>query len=226
MYLPDMDKPCPVFIYFHGGGLEGGAKEDNSEELKKMTILNIAFISVEYRKYPHAKFPDFIEDAAKAIAYIIEYNNHNNFFTKFFVGGSSAGAYLALMLYFDQRYLAQYGIDVSSFTGWFFDAGQPTVHFRVLGERGLDSRMVRVDEAAPLYFVNKDIDPLKQGYLMFVVAERDIEGRLEQTELLLKAMHQFNYDMSKIIYKYMKGYDHCSYPIQGMISDFISDFLK
>lgn len=28
MCLPDTDCPYPIFIYFHGGGIEGGSKED------------------------------------------------------------------------------------------------------------------------------------------------------------------------------------------------------
>ena len=52
-----------------------------------------------------------------------------------YVGGSSAGAYIAMMLCFDPAYLKPYG--VSNIQGYLFDAGQPTVHFRVLKERGL-----------------------------------------------------------------------------------------
>jgi hypothetical protein len=226
IYVPDTEMPCPVFIYFHGGGLESGSKEDNSEDLKKITMHNIALVSVEYRKYPQAKYPDYIEDAAKAIDFIFKYNIENNLFSDYFIGGSSAGAYLSMMLYFDHRYLSIYGINVSSISGWFFDAGQPSVHFRVLSERGLDPRMVRVDEAAPLYFVSADIDTTKQGYLMFVVAENDVEGRLEQTQLLLNTMKQFKYDMSRITFKFMKGCAHCEYPIQDVITSFIVDSLK
>jgi acetyl esterase/lipase len=27
MYLPDTEAPCPVFVFFHGGGVEEGSKE-------------------------------------------------------------------------------------------------------------------------------------------------------------------------------------------------------
>jgi hypothetical protein len=225
IYLPDTNELCPVFIYFHGGGLEGGNK-NVSESLEKIVMQNIALVSVDYRMYPNAKFPDFIEDAAKAIDYIIKYDKVHKLFSSYFVGGSSAGAYLSMMLYFDHRYLNQYEIDVSSIKGWFFNAGQPTVHYRVLKERGFDTRLIRVDEAAPIYFINKDIDSTNQANLMFVIAEHDMVGRLEQTNLLLNVMKQFKYDTSKVSYKYMRGCNHCSYPIDDLVTELIKESLK
>jgi hypothetical protein len=223
MYLPDTGCPCPVFIYFHGGGIEAGCKEDISEDFKNITSQNIALVSVDYRMYPDAKFPEFIEDTAKAIDFVKKYGVSKHLFSEIFVGGSSAGAYLTMMTYFDHRYLAHYGIEPDSITGWFFDAGQPTVHFNVLRERGVDTRLVRIDEAAPIYFINHDIDSVGQSRLMFIVAENDIENRVEQTKLILKTMEQFHYDMSKIDYKLISGCTHCSYPIYDMISAFIFD---
>lgn len=129
------------FIYFHGGALEAGRKEDISNEFKDITN-NIALVSVEYRKYPKAKFPEFINDAAKAISFIVKYNEDKKLFSNYFVGGSSAGAYLAMMTYFDKRYLKEYGIEPSFISGWFFDAGQPTTHFNVLREKGLDTSLL------------------------------------------------------------------------------------
>ncbi|WP_139905326.1 alpha/beta hydrolase [Clostridium thermarum] len=220
MHLPDEPSPCPVFIFFHGGGLEGGCKEE-PQELKNITLEGIALVSVEYRMYPEAKFPEFIEDAAKAIYFIKKYNEANNSFNEFYVGGSSAGGYLALMNYFDHRYLSKYGIDPNYIKGWIFDAGQPTAHFNVLRERGLDTRLIRVDETAPIYFIDKDMVSDKQSRLMFIVAENDIPNRLEQTKLMLKTMEQFNYDMSKIHFNLMMGCTHCSYSINNIVSDFI-----
>jgi hypothetical protein len=221
MYLPDTDSPCPVFIYFHGGGIEGGSKKDISEEFKNLTLQNIALVSVDYRMYPNAKFPEYIEDTAKAIDFVKKHGEANHLFSEIFTGGSSAGAYLTMMTYFDNSYLGKYNMKPDSIKGWFFDAGQPTVHFNVLNERGLDPRLVRIDEAAPLYFINHDIDSRCQSRTMFIVAENDIESRLEQTKLILKTMEQFHYDMSKVDYKLMSGCTHCSYPIHDMVSDFI-----
>ncbi|MDF2537847.1 MAG: hypothetical protein K0S76_868 [Herbinix sp.] len=223
IYLPDdRHTPCPVFIYFHGGGIEGGNKADPSD-LINLTSNGIAFVSVEYRMYPNAKFPDFIEDAARAIAFVKEYGELNNSFKEIYAGGSSAGAYLTMMAYFDRHYLSKYGVAPTDIKGWIFDAGQPTVHFNVLRERGLDPRLARIDEAAPVYFIDHEIDFAMQNRLMFIVAENDMPGRIEQTRFLLKTMEQFNYDMSKVEFRLMNGHTHCSYSISSMVSDFILD---
>ena len=48
-----------------------------------------------------------------------------------------------MMLCMDVRYLAAHGIDArdrSQIAGYFCDSGQPTVHFNILRERGIDTR--------------------------------------------------------------------------------------
>ncbi len=220
LYLPEIDERCPVFVFFHGGGIEGGSKELSSDYVK-ITSKGIALASVNYRMYPDAKFPEFIEDAAKAIAFVKEYGETNDLFGEIYAGGSSAGAYLTMMTYFDSHYLAAYGISPDSINGWFFDAGQPTVHYNVLRERGLDTRLIRIDEAAPLFFINHDKNIENQSRLMFIVSDDDIKNRYEQTKLLLKTLEHYNYDMSKVEFKLMVGLTHCSYSIADMVSVFV-----
>lgn len=220
--LPDSPAPCPVFIYFHGGGIENGSRKCTADDLNRaLAEKGVALASVDYRMYPGARFPEFVEDAAKAIAFVKKYGEDNGLFSKIYVCGSSAGAYLAMMTYFDGSYLGQYNIAPNSLDGWIFNAGQPTVHFNVLRERGLDTRLVRLDEASPLFFIDRDFSAPRQSRLMIVVAENDIPGRLEQNKLLLKTMEEFKYDMSKVTYRFMEGCAHCSYPLIDLLTEFI-----
>lgn len=213
IHLPSIAAPYPALIYFHGGGLEGGSRKGGETNvIKRLTGSGIAVISADYSLYPNTKFPEFIEDAAKAVRYAINFGKERNLFSKIFIGGASAGSYISMMLFFDKHYLNDHGIDPNHITGYLFDAGQPTVHFNVLNERGLDTRLVRIDEAAPMYFVNDiptntDIMPK----LMFLVSDNDIPGRYEQLQLLIKNLMQFGYLQDKISFRLMKGFDHCSY---------------
>ena len=223
MYLPDTNEPYPVLIHFHGGGLENGCRKD--EIYPDLTEKGIGFITCDYRMYPDAHFPDFIEDAAQAIAYVMEYGKQNNLFSKIFVSGSSAGAYLSQMLYFDTHYFKRQNIVPDSINGWIFNAGQPTVHFNVLRERGEDPRLVRIDPAAPIYFVGQNLLP-QQPKLLFLVADNDREGRLEQTQLLLATMKQYSYDMKKMELRVMNGYHHCEYVRnKSFFTNLIADFI-
>ena len=123
-----------------------------------------------------------------------------------FVGGSSAGGYLSKMLCFDKRWLAPYGIKPTDIAGFYHDAGQPTCHFNVLRERGIDSRRVIVDDSAPLYHIGED-----SGYppMLILVSDHDMENRYEQTMLLISTLKHFGHT-DTVTLKIMHG-THCSY---------------
>jgi len=152
IYLPDSNE-FSVFIYFHGGGIESGDKADVPELINYLVSKDIAVVSANYRMYPTAVFPEYLRDAAGAVAWVKNNIGEYGICDKIYVGGSSAGGYISMMLCFDKKYLLPYGINPAEISGYIHDAGQPTTHFNVLRERGLDSRRVIVDEAAPVYFV-------------------------------------------------------------------------
>ena len=184
IYLPDKES-FPVHIFFHGGGLERGSKEQ--EDLAKtLCKYGIALVSAEYRMYPEASYPEFIKDAAAAVAWTKKHIGEYGNCEKIYVGGSSAGAYMSMMLCFDSRFLAPYGISNEDIDGFIHDAGQPTVHFNVLRERGIDTRRILVDEAAPLYHIcaEKNYPPM-----LFVVSDNDMPNRLQETELVVLIRH-------------------------------------
>lgn len=221
LYEPDDGSKEKVFIYFHGGGLVNGTRKGAECFAHRLCDAGIAVASVEYRMYPNAKFPDFIEDCAKASAVIMKDYKES------YIGGSSAGGYLSMMLYFDKHYLAEYGIDSDDVDGYVFDAGQPTTHFNVCVERGLDRKAIRVDEAAPIYFIDK---MLPEGYetskFLIFVSQKDIPNRLEQTYMLTETMREFGYDTRKIDLQYMAGYSHCRYVKDEIFTDKIKKFIN
>ncbi|MBP3292889.1 MAG: alpha/beta hydrolase [Clostridia bacterium] len=210
VYLPDRDPAeTPLYIHFHGGGLESGSRRDRYV-IELAEKYGIAVASADYRMYPKAKFPDFIEDAAVACAYVMK--KMEGKYKTVIVGGSSAGAYLSMMLYFAPDYLAAVGLRPEDFGGFIFDAGQPTTHFNVLRERGLDSRAIRADEASPMYFLDRTIpNPAEKPPVLILNAENDMENRREQTMLLMGVMKTFGYDMNKVKYVLMDDCGHCEY---------------
>ena len=112
-----------LLLYFHGGGLEGGDKSDLNLMPEMLTDQGITLVSANYRMYPEARFPDYVDDCARAAAWAWQYAQSQASPLGLYIGGSSAGAYLAMMLFADNRYLARYGLNPWSASGYLFDAG-------------------------------------------------------------------------------------------------------
>ena len=96
IHLPD--GACKDFVvWFHGGSLKFGTRKDIKIH-EDLTAQGIGIASVEYRMYPDAKFPDFVEDAALSVRWLLENLKQYTSFERFFISGQSAGAWLTLML--------------------------------------------------------------------------------------------------------------------------------
>ena len=225
LYLPESEA-FDLLVYFHGGGLTSGSRRGAKAFAKDLSARGIATASVEYRMYPNAKFPDFIDDGADAILWIKENISRYGNCKRIFVGGSSAGGYISMMLCFDGHYLKDRGISLEEISGYIHDAGQPTAHFNVLKERGIDSRRVIVDETAPLYFVG-----LNEIYppMLFVVSDNDMFARYEQMMLMIKTLAHFGHTSN--VHLHINSGKHCEYVHaldehgKSIFADIIIDFL-
>lgn len=131
-----------------GAGLCGGSRKAAENFAHTLVAQNIATATVDYRMYPEAKYPDFIENAAAAVRWLKDNISRYGKCNRIFVGGSSAGGYISMMLCFDKRYFNKVGMEPTDIAAYIHDAGQPTSHFNVLKELGKDSRRVIVDETA------------------------------------------------------------------------------
>lgn len=213
IYLPQVsgDEKLPLLIYFHGGGLESGDKADDRDMYLELAAWGIIVVSANYRMYPQVGYPVFIEDAAKAVAYGLHCVKEYAEYGPVWIGGISAGGYLSMMLHFAPKFLADCGVDETHMAGYIFDAGQPTVHFNVLRERGIDTQAVRVDEAAPIYYLAEPYTANLQQHFLVVSAENDMPGRCQQNELLIKTMMTHGYEQEQITYKLMEGFTHAEY---------------
>ena len=226
LHLPKADS-FDLFVYFHGGGLCAGSRSGVEVFAKTLAEQGIATASVEYRMYPDAKFPDFIEDGACAIRWLKDHISEFGECRRLFVGGSSAGGYISMMLCFDDRYLNAVGMAPTDVDGYVHDAGQPTAHFRVLKEFGKDSRRVIVDETAPLYFVG-----MRDTYspMLFVVSDNDMVGRYEQTMLMVKTLAHFGH--KDTVFLHEQHGKHCEYVHKqddqgnGILGTIILDFIR
>ncbi len=192
LYLPP-SKGFDTVVYFHGGGLTGGHKNDYYyvEIAERFAEKGMGFASVEYRKYPTAKYPDFLEDCARATAFIQKKIGEYGGNGKIYISGQSAGAWISLMLCLNGNFFKEAGVDTSAVQGYIIDSAQATSHFTVIQEEeeGVDDLAQRIDKFAPLYYVNKQT-AFPKMFLIFY--ENDIPCRPEQNMLLYKTLLAYN----------------------------------
>lgn len=111
LYLPEGGSaPYPLIVYFYGGGWQGGSKDYYAFVAQNFTKRGYAVAIPDYAKYPPAKFPEFIEDSAKAVAWLAAHADKQKLdVNNIFLLGHSAGAHNAALLAADERYLADAG---------------------------------------------------------------------------------------------------------------------
>lgn len=112
IYIPQNanNQKLPVIVFFYGGRWESGSKEMYGFLGDKLADRGFVTVLVDYRKYPEVRFPLFVEDAAKAVAWvsdhIAEYGGNPD---RIYVSGHSAGAHIGALVTADERYLAAEG---------------------------------------------------------------------------------------------------------------------
>jgi len=102
----------PVVVFIYGGGWKDGSK--SMYRFVGAALANRGFVTVipDYRVFPQVRFPDFLRDTARAMAWtkvnIAAYGGDPN---RISLMGHSAGAHIAAMLTLDRQWLGAVGLD-------------------------------------------------------------------------------------------------------------------
>lgn len=120
-----------VVLYFHGGALLYGSREDLPKfHLEQMCAAGCGVLAMDYPLAPGANVEEILEDVAESVAWYLE--NREELFSAplpYFLWGRSAGAYLCLMAM--ERGLPQPPAGVLSYYGYgllregWYDAPSP-----------------------------------------------------------------------------------------------------
>ena len=97
----------PLVIFFYGGSWNSGSRTDYRFVARAFNDLGYSVAIPDYRLTPEALYPDFLKDSAQAISLLI--NRAEEFGAdpeRVILMGHSAGAYNAMMVALDQRWLS------------------------------------------------------------------------------------------------------------------------
>lgn len=113
-----------TIVFFYGGSWESGHKEDYKFVAEALSSAGFIVVLPDYRVYPDVIFPDFVDDAARAVDWVkTNIAKHGGDGNQVFVAGHSAGAHIAALLVLDKRYLAHYALRPGDLRGMIGLAG-------------------------------------------------------------------------------------------------------
>ena len=164
----------PVLVFFYGGGWANGSRLDYGFVAKAYAARGYVVVLPDYRLVPQVRFPSFLQDAAAAVRWthdnIARYGGDPG---RIAVAGHSAGAYLAVMLALDSRYLRAAGADPSVIKAAIGLAG-PYDFYPFVKRRSIDAMGRAPDPLAtqPITFARADAPPL-----LLVTGTADTEVR-------------------------------------------------
>ncbi len=180
VYMPEGASRVPVVVHFHGGLLLGGDKSEGEALAARVAPRGIGVVSANYRLSPAFMHPAHVEDAARAVAWVL---GHIERFGgdpgNVYVGGWSAGAYLAALLAVDGRHLAAHGVGRDRIRGWI-----PISPFLYVEETAPD-RPKTVWGEDPATWLSASVTPYPRtgvGPMLLVYADGDEAWRKAQVD--------------------------------------------
>jgi len=102
---------APVLVFVYGGSWDNGRRQDYSFVGRAFAARGFLTVIADYRLVPDIRYPVFVEDTAKAVAWT--YRNASAYGGdpgKLYVAGHSAGAYNVMMTALDPRFLRVEGL--------------------------------------------------------------------------------------------------------------------
>ncbi|WKN33855.1 alpha/beta hydrolase [Porifericola rhodea] len=211
LYLPEGQSDFPVLVWLHGGGLKINSKDSLESRIVgiRMAKEGVGVAIINYRLSPEGQYPDYIEDVAAATAWVHQHiKEYQGNPEKLYLGGHSAGGYLAAIATLDASYLQAYDMQPGTLEGIICISGQMDSHNTVKEEKGIAAEEKIIDASAPLYHTATDVPPF-----LILYADDDIPGRGAINEEFARAMKKAGH---KLKIKELKNKDHLSIVMEIM----------
>ena len=118
VYQPTVSRNGIVVVFFYGGGWSMGQRAEYRFVAQTLTRHGATVVVADYRLHPEVVFPEFMHDAAAAVAWthrnIAQYGGDP---AKIYLLGHSAGAHIATLLALDTQYLQLQGVNTTILAG-------------------------------------------------------------------------------------------------------------
>jgi len=118
VYAPADARDAPVVMFLYGGGWEAGERGMYRFVGASLAAGGVVCMIPDYRVYPEVRFPAFVEDAARAVAWGHAHAaEHGGSPERMMLMGHSAGAHIAAMLALNPVFLRGEGLDPAMLKG-------------------------------------------------------------------------------------------------------------
>jgi acetyl esterase/lipase len=185
-----------IVIFVHGGYWDTGDKSDYPFLADSLTEAGFTTVVVNYRLVPTVTFPRYVEDVALAVKWTVDnVANYGGNADTLFLMGHSAGAQIAALVAFDERYLQRQGLPPTTIDGFIGLAGPydflPVAPDDVRSVAALGSLETYAD-TQPINFVDSSEPPAFVGYTLkdktvnpnnsirFAEKIREVGGKVEE----------------------------------------------
>jgi len=165
IYVPDGARSAPVIFSIHGGALEAGDRSEERFVGQRFAGAGYVTVVISYRLSPDVSHPAHIQDVAAAFAWVTRNIAQNGGDPhRILVIGHSAGAYLAMLLASDPRWLSEHKLSprdiagVAPVSGFYWVDREGVAPDRPAYVWGKD-RKAWV-EASPAHYLRPDMPPV------------------------------------------------------------------
>lgn len=178
-------KSRPVILFIHGGSWSMGRAQDYAFVARNLAAQGYVAVSAGYRLVPGGEYPAMLEDGAAATRWIHDHiADYGGDPSRIFLMGHSAGAYNAVMLALDRRWLDARDVPQGAIAGAIGLAGP--YDFLPLdseGTRDAFGDASDLDATQPINFVRADAPPL-----LLLTGDDDTTVRPRNSVALERAM--------------------------------------
>ena len=150
-----------VVLFVYGGSWRRGDRADYRFVGQALSARGYRTVIPDYSLYPEARFPLFVEDVARAVAWCrVHLKDDNGQPVSLVLAGHSAGAHIAALTALDDRYLRAQGVEPASVVGLIGLAGPYAFRpSRVERVRDIFSTAEPEDDARPVSFAHAKAPP-------------------------------------------------------------------